>query len=207
MNKNILKDLSYYFKEAKIEEVQPEFVPYSFPDFPQNLQTLQAKLGRKWTVNFENLYFLSLCVYNKNLPSYVISISIKGIAKKCRFKSYQSASNLLQIAKDINLIHPAHEVGKSIESYCTGGTGLKPYAKRYHVNTKLAKFIIQEYEKICVKSRKNPKIKRKKGDVIPNAYIFPKRAEKAILKSVKNKDFEAIKRVKFGANKGIAGFT
>ena len=196
-----------YFKEAKIEDVQPEFVPFTFPETPQDLQALQKKLGRKWAVNFENLYFLSLCVYNKNLPSYVISISTKGIAKKCRFKSYQSASNLLELAKKINLIHPAYEVGKSIESYCTGGTGLKPYAKRYYINTKLAKFIISEYEKICVKQRKNPKVKRKKGEAIPNAYILPKKAEKAILKSIKNKDFEAIKGVKFGANKGIAGFT
>lgn len=207
MNKNILKDLNYYFKEAKIEEIQPEFVPFTFPDFPHSLQTLQSQLGRKWAVNLENLYFLSLCVYNRNLPSYVTSISTKGIAKKCRFKSCQSASNILQIARDINLIHPAHEVGKSIESYCTGGTGLKPYAKRYHVNTALAKFIKNEYEKICVKKRKNPKVKRKKNDVIPNAYIFPKKAVKAILRSVKNKDFDAIKGVKFGANKGIAGFT
>lgn len=207
MKQNILKNLSYYFKEAKLEEVEPEFVPYSFPENPQNLQTLQKKLGRKWAVNLENLYFLCLCVYNRNLPSYVTSISTKGIAKKCRFKSCQSASNILQIARDINLIHPAHEVGKSIESYCTGATGIKPYAKRYHVNTKIAKFIISEYEKICVKLRKNPKIKRKKGDAIPNAYILPKKAEKAILKSIKNKDFEAITGVKFGANKGIAGFT
>lgn len=207
MNKNILKNLSYYFKEAKIEEVQPEFVPFTFPETPQDLQTLQAKLGRKWAVNLENLYFLSLCVYNRNLPSYVISISTKGIAKKCRFNSYQSASNLIELAKKINLIQPAHEIGKSIESYCTGATGIKPYAKRYHVNTKLAKFIIDEYEKICVKKRKNPKLKRKKNEAIQNAYILPKKAEKAILKSIKNKDFEAIKRVKFGANKGIAGFT
>lgn len=207
MEQNILKNLNYYFDGVKIEEIEPEFVPYSFPETPQDLQALQKKLGRKWAVNLENLYMLSLCVYNKNLPSYVTSISTKGIAKKCKFKSYQSASNLIQIAKEINLIHPAHEIGKSIESYCTGATGIKPYAKRYHVNTALAKFIIQEYEKICVKQRKNPKIKRKKGDVIPNAYILPKKAEKAILKSVKNKDFEAIKRVKFGANKGIAGFT
>lgn len=207
MKQNILKNLSYYFKEAKLEEVEPEFVPFTFPETPQNLQTLQNQLGRKWAVNLENLYLLSLCIYNRNLPSYVTSISTKGIAKKCRFNSYQSASNLLQIAKDINLIHPAHEVGKSIESYCTGATGIKPYAKRYYVNTALAKFIINEYEKICVKKRKNPKVKRKKGEAIPNAYILPKKAEKAILKSVKNKDFQAIKGVKFGGNKGIAGFT
>lgn len=207
MKQNIIKNLNYYFDGVKIEEIEPEFVPYSFPDFPQDLQALQSQLGRKWAVNLENLYFLSLCIYNRNLSSYVTSISIKGIAKKCRFSSLQSASNLIELAKKINLIHPAFEVGKSIESYCTGGTGIKPYAKRYYVNTKLAKFIISEYEKICVKLRKNPKIKRKKNDVIPNAYIFPKRAEKAILKSVKNKDFDAIKRVKFGANKGIAGFT
>ncbi|MCI7004540.1 MAG: hypothetical protein MR890_03870 [Akkermansia muciniphila] len=207
MEQNILKNLNYYFDGVKIEEIEPEFVPYSFPDFPQNLQTLQAKLGRKWAVNLENLYLLSLCIYNRNLPSYVTSISTKGIAKKCRFNSYQSASNLIELAKKINLIQPAFEVGKSIESYCTGGTGLKPYAKRYYINTKLAKFIIQEYEKICVQKRKNPKLKRKKNEAIPNAYIFPKRAEKAILKSVKNKDFAAIQKVKFGANKGIAGFT
>lgn len=207
MKQNILKDLKYYFDGVKIEAIQPEFVPFCFPETPHSLQTLQNQLGRKWAVNLENLYFLSLCVYNKNLPSYVISISTKEIAKKCRFKSYQSASNLLEIAKKINLIQPAYEVGKSIESYCTGATGIKPYAKRYYINTKLARFIIAEYEKICVKKRKNPKIKRKKNDVIQNAYIFPKRAEKAILKSVKKKDFAAIKNVKFGANKGIDGFT
>lgn len=207
MEKNILKNLNYYFGTAKIEDIQPEFVPFSFPETPQNLQALQNQIGRKWAVNLKNLYLLSLCVYNRNLSSYVISISIKGIAKKCKFKSYQSASNLLEIARKINLIHPAYEVGKSIESYCTGATGIKPYAKRFYINTGLARFIIEEYEKICVKARKNPKVKRKKGDVIQNAYFFPERVKKAILKSVKKKDFQAIQKVKFGTNKGIAGFT